>query len=123
MKCLLFGALLVILLFVFTMREGFTTTPAELIMKKEKMFVLFYNTNCTYCNEFKPTWDKVEKMYPTLMTSINVTNGADPTIKAVLDMYKITSWPTMLVIQNGAIVKPYNGDRSVQALENFVKTI
>ena len=119
---LLFGAFLFFLLFTLTLREGFTSSSSDLMNNQKKVFVLFYNKNCSHCQELKPTWDKVEAANGDAMTSIDLTNNSAEN-DALSKKFNITAFPTMLVIENGKVSETYNGGRSEEELKNYVKNM
>ena len=117
-----FGAFLFFLLFMLTLREGFTSSPSDLMNNQKKIFVLFYNKNCSHCQELKPTWYKVEADNKDVMTSIDLTNSSDAN-DALSKKFNITAFPTMVVIENGKVSATYNGSRSEDELKNYVKNM
>ena len=116
----LFGAVLVFLLFTLTLREGFTSTPDEIMKNPKKVFVLFHASWCGHCKTLKPIWDKVEAEYGDKMTSIEVGDENDKA-EAVKKHFNINGFPTMLVVENGKVMDTYNGGRTEEELTNFVK--
>lgn len=122
MKALLFGAFLLIVLFSLRAREGFSSSPSDILNNQNKVFVLFYNKNCGHCKELKPVWEKVEANNDNTMTSVDLTNS-DAKTEEVSKKFNITAYPTMLVIENGKVLESYNGERSEDALSNFVKNM
>jgi thioredoxin-like negative regulator of GroEL len=122
MKVLLFGAFLLVVLFSLKAREGFSTTPSEILNNQNKVFVLFYNKDCGHCKELKPIWEKVQANNVEVMSSVDLTNS-DAKTEEVSKKFNITAYPTMLVIENGKVLESYNGERTVDALSNFVKNM
>ena len=125
MKQMLYALLLVVLLFLSIRREGFTSSTATLLedTKGKKVLVLFYNNDCGYCKKLKPIWDKAEAKMGDKMVTIDVTDNSDPSVKAITTKFNLTSYPTMLVVENGEEVGKYEGERSEEGLIEFVKTI
>jgi thiol-disulfide isomerase/thioredoxin len=120
---LLFGLVLVFLLFTLTLKEGFTSSPSDLMNNPKKIFVLFYNNNCSHCKELKPAWDKVESAHDDKMTSIDLTNSSDKNVEELSKKFNINAYPTMLVIENGKVSDTYNGGRTEDELTNYVKNM
>ena len=125
MKLVLFGLLLVILLVWKVTVEGFTSSPSSLLedVKNKKVFVLFYNTDCGHCNTLKPEWDKATAKMNDKMVAIDVTNASDMAVKAITTKFKITSYPTMLVLDNGNVVATYDGERTESALVSYAQSM
>jgi len=125
MKLVLYGLLLVILLVWKLRTEGFTSSPSSLIedVKNKKVLVLFYNTDCGHCKTLKPEWDKAEAEMGDKMVAIDVTDASDMAVKDITEKFKINSYPTMIVLDNGSVTATYDGERTKDALVSYVKTI
>jgi len=125
MKLVLYGLLLTILLLWTARTEGFTSSPSSLLedVKNKKVLVLFYNTNCGHCKTLKPEWDKASEEMGDKMVAIDVTNASDMAVKTITEKYKINSYPTMIVLDNGNVVATYDGERTKDALVSYVKAM
>jgi thiol-disulfide isomerase/thioredoxin len=125
MKQMLFGLFLMALLFLSMRREGFTSSTATLLedTKGKKVLVLFYNNDCGHCKKLKPIWDKAESKMGDKMVSIDVTDNSDPSVQAITSKFNLTSYPTMLVVENGEEVGKYEGDRTEEKLIEFVNQL
>ena len=125
MHLVLYGLLLVILLVWVIRREGFTSSPSSLLedVKNKKVLVLFYNTNCGHCKTLKPEWDKASEEMGDKMVAIDVTNSSDMAVKTITEKYKINSYPTMIVLDNGNVTATYDGERTKDALVSYVKSM
>jgi thiol-disulfide isomerase/thioredoxin len=125
MKLVLYGLLLTILLMWTVRTEGFTSSPSSLVedVKNKKVLVLFYNTNCGHCKTLKPEWDKASEEMGDKMVAIDVTNASDMAVKTITEKYKINSYPTMIVLDNGNVVATYDGERTKDALVSYVKAM
>ena len=125
MKLILYGLLLLFLLVWKVTIEGFTSSPSSLLedVKNKKVLVLFYNKDCGHCKTLKPEWDKAEEEMGDKMVAIDVTNASDMAVKTITEKYKINSYPTMLVLDNGNVTATYDGERTKDALVSYVKTM
>jgi thiol-disulfide isomerase/thioredoxin len=125
MQLVLYGLLLVILLVWVLRTEGFTSSPSSLLedVKNKKVLVLFYNTDCGHCKTLKPEWDKASEEMSDKMVAIDVTNASDMAVKTITTKFKINSYPTMLVLDNGNVVATYDGERTKDALVSYVQSM
>jgi thiol-disulfide isomerase/thioredoxin len=125
MKLVLYGLLLIFLLVWKVSIEGFTSSPSSLLedVKNKKVLVLFYNTDCGHCKTLKPEWDKAEEKMGDKMVAIDVTNASDMAVKTITTKFKINSYPTMLVLDNGAVSATYDGERTESALVSYVESM
>ena len=125
MKLVLYGLLLVILLVWKVRTEGFTSSPSSLLedVKNKKVLVLFYNTDCGHCKTLKPEWDKAEEEMGDKMVAIDVTDASDMAVKTITTKFKINSYPTMLVLDNGNVTATYDGERTKDALVSYVQSM
>ena len=109
----LFAILLFAMFFsiLFGKREGFTK------INMGKKLVYFYSTDCPYCEELTPAWDAVSaKGYSDKMIKFDA--NAD---KTIAEERNITSYPTILLLDKGVTVEKYNGGRSEEDIEIYVK--
>jgi thiol-disulfide isomerase/thioredoxin len=125
MQLVLYGLLLVILLVWVLRTEGFTSSPSSLLedVKNKKVLVLFYNTDCGHCKTLKPEWDKASEEMSDKMVAIDVTNASDMAVKTITTKFKINSYPTMVVLDNGNVVATYDGERTKDALVSYVQSM
>jgi thiol-disulfide isomerase/thioredoxin len=117
--------LIVLLCSAIMMREGFESSPSTLFtdIANKKVLLLVYSTNCGHCKKLKPVWDKVASKNPEKMVAIDATNSADESISELTSKLNIDGYPTIIVMNNGQPGQRYDGDRSEQALSNFVKSM
>jgi|UniRef100_A0A6C0HXJ1 thiol-disulfide isomerase/thioredoxin len=125
MKLVLYGLLLMFLLVWKISIEGFTSSPSSLLedVKNKKVLVLFYNTDCGHCKTLKPEWDKAEAKMGDKMVAVDVTNASDMAVKTITTKFKINSYPTMIVLDNGAVTATYDGERTESALVSYVESM
>jgi len=125
MKLVVYGLLLLFLLVWKVSIEGFTSSPSSLLedVKNKKVLVLFYNTNCGHCKTLKPEWDKAEEKMGDKMVAIDVTNASDMAVKTITTKFKINSYPTMIVLDNGSVTATYDGERTESALVSYVESM
>lgn len=116
--------LFLLLLGVLFRREGFQTSPSTLFkdLQNKKALLLVYRTNCVHCNRMKPAWDKAAAKHPDKMVALDATTSS-PELDTILSKLNVTGYPTMLVMNNGEVVKQYDGGRSEQDISNFVDTL
>ncbi|XP_018569443.1 dnaJ homolog subfamily C member 10-like [Anoplophora glabripennis] len=83
-------------------------------------FVNFYSPNCHHCHELAPTWRKLARELEGVIR-IGAVNCEDD--YALCYQLSIEAYPTLLYYEKESHVyegERYRGDRSVEALEDFV---
>jgi thiol-disulfide isomerase/thioredoxin len=116
---LLAALLIVYLLYVNYLKEGFETKTDDLEdqLKEGKKVVLFYADWCGHCTKFKPTWDEAAKKVnkeEKRMIKVNCGEGTKKD-KEIMDKYDIDGYPTIVIFEDGE-PKKYNGERTVEDL-------
>lgn len=122
-KVMLLIGILIILFIVrkkFLMKEGFESTPSSFgtDIQGGKKLVLFYADWCGHCKKFKPIWDDMSNGNDKLL-KIDL-GGDDPNNAAIMDKYNVDGFPTVALLNNGNLEQTYNGERSKEALSNFI---
>ena len=88
--------------------EGFTN----------KTFVFFRMNDCGHCVKMKPEWDKFTSSYGDGPVEIKEVEQAQMT-----DQQKewVQGFPTLVLVENGKVLKTYNGERTAAGFEAFLK--
>ena len=127
-KVMLLIGILIILFIVrkkFLMKEGFESTSSTFgtDIKDGKKLVLFYADWCGHCKKFKPIWDDMSnqsnKDGKNKLLKIDL-GGDDPKNTSIMEKYKVDGFPTVALLNNGKLEETYNGERSKEALSNFI---
>ena len=84
-----------------------------------KQLVYFHMETCSHCKRFNPEWGKFSREYNGELTlkKIEANEAGD-----LLQKYKITGFPTILLIDEYDNTKAFTGNRNVEGLENFINT-
>tara|TARA_B100000795_G_scaffold112078_1_gene82857 strand:+ start:3145 stop:3564 length:420 start_codon:yes stop_codon:yes gene_type:complete len=87
--------------------EGFAT----------KTFVFFRMNGCGHCEDMKPEWAKFKSSY-TGDVEIKEVEQSDMT-----DQQKtwVKGFPTLVLVENDAVVKTYDGERTSAGFTAFLK--
>jgi len=122
-----YALLLIVLLCAALMSssyEGFTSSPSTFYkdIEGKKVFALFYTKSCPHCVELKPKWDEAESKMNEKLVAIEMSDQSDPVIQEISKKYKINSYPTMLILDNGVLSAEYKGDRTPGELISFAKS-
>ena len=80
--------------------------------------VLFYAPWCGVCKSLKPTWDKLTKNYPELVTEINCDKEIE-----IIKQNNIEYFPTIKYFPKDKASIQYEGSRNYKDIENFLKTV
>lgn len=83
--------------------------------------IYYYSNYCSYCNELKPLWKKIERKYKK-NTKVNIINVENEDIKDLNVRYKrnITGLPTIVRYINNR-KKEYKGDREYVDITKFIE--
>lgn len=86
---------------------------------QKKTLVFLYMNNCPYCEQMKPVIDDlIVKSYNGTFEVLHVNIDSTPEAAA---QYKVTSTPTMVILQNGKETARFNGVVSENILINALK--
>lgn len=115
---LLIGSIMYSLAFTTyeTFKSG-SSTPSGL--NTGKKLVLFYTETCPHCKAMLDDWNNAAKKVNTsgqIMIKINCSKNKD-----LATQYNITSYPTILLLSDGKMIKTYTGGRNASDFENYVK--
>ena len=100
--------------------SGIIMTAEKKLSDNTKITVILFKADwCGHCKQFKPTWEKIADMYKQKYNF--VTYDADNQTDKFKE-YKVDAFPTILV-KNGSNIIPYDGDRSINDLNNFLQSL
>jgi len=105
-----------------TSYEGFESSPKTLYndVKGKKVVALFYTDNCGYCKQMKPEWDKASEKLSDKMVAINCSDSENKDVRALLKETNTSSFPRIVVMDDGNIVTDYEGPRKEDDILQFV---
>ena len=87
--------------------------------KTNKPIIYNFNTTwCKYSKDFQPIWDQFEKENKNNNIEIKDIKCDDD--NDLCNKYPVRGFPTVIFDNNG-IIKEFNGKRTVEELNNFVK--
>lgn len=98
------------------------TTESFLGSGREQSLVLFHVDWCHHCKAILPIWQKFEAAHNG-KTKINVSNINCEQNPHIAKRFNLEGFPTILYLENGAIKETYSGDRTLDALTEFLKKI
>ena len=85
----------------------------------DKTFVFFKMEGCPHCVKMQPEWDKFKKNNKSGIATAEFEASKNP---EECKKYGVKGFPTLLLIQNGKVLKTYSGDRKASAFEQFVNS-
>ena len=111
--------------FYSTSKESFSNNKLN-NGEPESKLMFFYANWCPHCKEAKPEWTKAKEYYDTHSINGHTLKCVEydcteptPEIEALMDKYKVDSYPTIILESNGSTdtlsVKP-----TLQSIQNFV---
>lgn len=106
-------------------KESFNFDGVKNCESTTKPFSLnfFYMETCPHCVDFKPIWGKFQKQLGNSSMSSKVCmSDISAENDSILGKYNVTSFPTVLLVQNNANTKPkvFEGERTVEGLMKFI---
>ena len=105
-----------------TSSEGFESSPKTLLndIKGKKVVALFYTDSCGYCKQMKPEWDKASEKSSDKMVAVNCSDSGNQDVQALLKNTETSSFPRMVLMDDGNIVSEYEGPRTEDDILQFV---
>jgi thioredoxin-like negative regulator of GroEL len=105
-----------------TSSEGFESSPKTLLndIEGKKVVALFYTDSCGYCKQMKPEWDKASEKASGRMVAVNCSDSGNEDVQALLKNTETSSFPRMVLMDDGNIVSDYEGPRTEEDILQFV---
>lgn len=117
---MLWYALLLVVLLIHAIigREGFESSPQSLWkdIANKKVLLLVSRSDCVHCKNLKPAWSAASAKQPDKMVMIDATDTSKPEVEQLLSKLNVTGYPSIFVMDNGEVVKTYDGGRTEQDL-------
>jgi thiol-disulfide isomerase/thioredoxin len=85
---------------------------------------LFKAKWCSHCTKFLPDFEKFEKESKDKKMSLKfvVVDADDESTKDLVKKYKVDSYPTIIFVKD-SVEHVYSGERTINGLMEFVKTL
>ena len=83
-----------------------------------KTMYYFHMNGCGHCKKFSPTWDQFVAKY---RGSVQLKKMERAEAGNLLEKYEVQGFPTIILVDDKGQKKEFNDDRTVSALESFVK--
>ena len=130
-KILILLAILGILYFVhqhFLVKEGFSVTAEkfEEEIDGKKALVLFYAEWCGHCKTFMPQWDEISKEINKSESGVTLLKiecgdaSNNEKHAEIMKKYSIGGYPTIFFFDESGNYSEYEGDRSKEAITQFL---
>jgi len=112
------GKTLLLLLLLFLLVKYFMKS-CEGFGGEQKTLLFVHMNGCGHCETLMPEWDKFVNENETNIKTRKVETKTDPTLA---NKYKIEGYPTILLLgSNGEKLDTYDGERTSDALLDYVK--
>jgi len=86
------------------------------------VFINYYAPWCIWCQRLHPTWDKLAFNVKEGDLRVGIAMVDCVTFSSMCNSNRIRAFPTLRWYENGQEISPdYRGDRTVEALTNFIK--
>jgi thioredoxin 1 len=81
--------------------------------------VCYYHwTLCGHCIAFTPLWEKVVRQYKDKVVFVKIESES---MKTLPENYRVQGTPTVIIYKNRAKSKEFNGERTAENLDAFIK--
>jgi thioredoxin domain-containing protein 5 len=80
-------------------------------------FTLFHWDDCGHCKNMMPDWEKLEKAYPNSTAKYEKSDITE----TQMDEFGISGYPTICIVKDGKKIEEYNGGRTYDEMETFLK--
>ncbi len=83
-----------------------------------KELVYYYMNGCGHCKKFSPVWDQFASSYSgnLKIRKVERNDAGDE-----LNQYQIQGFPTVLLLDGNGGKKEFQGDRTIEGLNSFIK--
>ncbi|CAG0886167.1 unnamed protein product [Darwinula stevensoni] len=88
-------------------------------VEKGSHFVKFYAPWCGHCKRLAPTWDELGKVLE-YDQSVQISKIDCTAHKPLCQEHEVKGYPTLLWIEDGKVVEKYSGQRTLEALKEYV---
>jgi len=87
-----------------------------------RLLVFYAHFPCVHCKNLEPIINEAQKQIQNEPALVIETMKSTPDILAKYTDYNISAFPTIILEVNGEKVDEFNGERTVKALIDFLKT-
>ncbi|KDR74372.1 hypothetical protein GALMADRAFT_250250 [Galerina marginata CBS 339.88] len=84
-------------------------------------FIEHFSPYCSHCKHFKPTWDQLVVEAKTEVPSVKLATVDCIMHGDLCDKNGVSSYPTLLMFEDGKIVDRFKGARELDDLKTFIK--
>lgn len=99
-------------------REGFNNNNS-LTEEDKCVLVLFHADWCGHCKNFMPIWNKAKTSLQS--SDVVLKDFEAETNKEVMKENEVSSFPTLKFFKKNGEIVEYEGDRTLEALEEFIE--
>ena len=109
------------LIFMLVNGKGVTIDSFTDLSEATNTFTLYYMNGCPHCETILPAYKDFVAKGQYKKTAIRMMEQGDPKAAADLEKYNITGFPTFIMVTPNGSHIPYNGDRTVPAMQAFIE--
>ena len=104
---IIYFILILLILLIFWYNKNSAPT------KKYARILYFYRPGCPWCELFNPEWKIVEDRLGNRVDKKNISEASSA---AIVQQFKITGVPTIIMIDDAGSTDVYNGERTANAI-------
>ena len=87
-----------------------------------KRVILFHWKDCGHCKKMMPEWQRFVKLNAN-NKKVKIETVEKDDAPELIQKYNVQGFPTIIAINDGKLVKEFNGERTVDDLQRFANSI
>ena len=120
MSLLIILAIIGTVVYLYKTRIELFTSPSG---KKVPLVTYYYLPKCPYCVKFSDEWSKFETTADAALMQFKKIDGSDPVNKDEIQSENISGYPTIRITTTDGSKIDYKGERTANALSDYVSNL
>jgi thioredoxin-related protein len=95
----------------------------ENLEERKPQLLYFSMTECRYCIEFQPMWDKLAKDNElSSQVELHQYSSTHEDFSKLVQQYGVSSYPSLVLVQVSGSYSTFKGQRTEEALKSWVRS-